>query len=165
VPLEKPREGATPRTDAALGGYEHLNPNIIDFARQLEHELQQTRLEHDSARNVLARAISRERLANMRATEWEEAAQEVANRETLSAAYWKDRADAFEALHVAALSAKQRMVHACWRYRNEKTGEETLTHQPPDRLLFAGDYAVTELFAVDPLAAADNTTAQEGKDA
>jgi hypothetical protein len=57
---------------------------------------------------VLARAIEHERLANMRATEWEEArdaAQEVANRETLSAAYWKDRADAFEALHVAALSA------------------------------------------------------------
>ena len=29
----------TPRTDAALGSYEHLNPNILDFARQLEREL------------------------------------------------------------------------------------------------------------------------------
>jgi hypothetical protein len=32
-------------------------------------------------------------------------AREIANRETLSAAYWKERADAFEALHVAAQCA------------------------------------------------------------
>jgi hypothetical protein len=32
-------------------------------------------LERNSARNVLVRAIERERLANMRATEWEEAAE------------------------------------------------------------------------------------------
>jgi hypothetical protein len=81
---------------------------LEEDAERLEQELAQACLERDSARNVLARAIEHERLANMRATEWEEArdaAQEVANRETLSAAYWKDRADAFEALHVAALSA------------------------------------------------------------
>jgi hypothetical protein len=33
--------------------------------------------------------------------------QEVAAREALSAAYWKDRADAFEALHVVAQSARE----------------------------------------------------------
>jgi hypothetical protein len=71
-----------------------------DPTQELERELAQTRLERDAARNVLARAIDRERLANMRATEWEEAAeaaQEVANRETLSAAYWKDKASAVSA--------------------------------------------------------------------
>jgi hypothetical protein len=41
----------------------------------MERDLAQTRLERDSARNVLARAIEHERLANMSATEWEEAAQ------------------------------------------------------------------------------------------
>jgi hypothetical protein len=43
--------------------------------RQLERELAQACLERNAARNVLARAIDRERLANMRATEWEEAAE------------------------------------------------------------------------------------------
>jgi hypothetical protein len=46
-----------------------------DPTQELERELAQTRLERDAARNVLARAIDRERLANMRATEWEEAAE------------------------------------------------------------------------------------------
>jgi hypothetical protein len=73
---------------------------LEEDAERLEQELAQACLERDSARNVLARAIEHERLANMRATEWEEArdaAQEVANRETLSAAYWKDKASAVSA--------------------------------------------------------------------
>jgi hypothetical protein len=45
-------------------------------------------LERDAARNVLARAIDRERLANMRATEWEEA-RDAAQRELAEA---KERA-------------------------------------------------------------------------
>jgi hypothetical protein len=73
---------------------------LEEDAERLEQELAQACLERDSARNVLARAIEHERLANMRATEWEEArdaAQEVANRETLLAAYWKDKASAVSA--------------------------------------------------------------------
>jgi hypothetical protein len=90
-PTEKPREGATPRTkrECLASVVEELNLDVRDpftlilanaFAlddlrRQLELELSQTRLERNSARNVLVRAIERERLANMRATEWEEAAE------------------------------------------------------------------------------------------
>jgi hypothetical protein len=85
APSEKPREGATPRTEAADTLIQHQDwcgyqgpssyERMREHARQLERELAQTRLELDSARNVLARAIEHERLANMRATEWEEAAQ------------------------------------------------------------------------------------------
>jgi hypothetical protein len=132
---EKPQQG-TPRTDAVCDTpimgtacTPHKWDKLQEHARQLERELAQTRLERDSARNVLARAIERERLANMRADQAEEAreaAQEVANRETLSAAYWKDRADAFEALHVAALSATPAMeaLHdlavCCYQYDSAK---------------------------------------------
>ena len=33
-----------------------------------------------------------------------------------------------------------------WLYVNKKTGAETITHQPPDRLLFASDYTHTPLY-------------------
>jgi len=62
---EKPHEARTPRTDAALldTKLKHNFPNAsfvhADFARQLEREL--------------AAAIDRERLANMRADQAEEA--------------------------------------------------------------------------------------------
>jgi hypothetical protein len=80
-PSEKDGEGATPRTDAVDGGRTAFSLDktpleaMRELARQLERELAQTCLERNAARNVLARAIERERLANMRATEWEEAAQ------------------------------------------------------------------------------------------
>jgi hypothetical protein len=94
---------------------------LEEDAERLEQELAQACLERDSARNVLARAIEHERLANMRATEWEEArdaAQEVANRETLSAAYWKDKASAVSATptmsQIAAEVVRARAKHPTW---------------------------------------------------
>jgi hypothetical protein len=70
APGEKNGKGATPVRAKAT--------KIIlleSKVRQLERELAQACLERNAARNVLARAIDRERLANMRATEWEEAAE------------------------------------------------------------------------------------------
>jgi predicted metal-binding protein len=57
-----------------------------DPTQELERELAQTILERDAARNVLALAIERERLATMRADQAEEArdaAREIANEATL----------------------------------------------------------------------------------
>jgi hypothetical protein len=86
---------------------------LEEDAERLEQELAQACLERDSARNVLARAIEHERLANMRATEWEEArdaAQEVANRETLSAAYWKDKAAEQERMYAEVSKALEELA-------------------------------------------------------
>jgi hypothetical protein len=76
---EKPQQG-TPRTDAVCDTpimgtacTPHKWDKLQEHARQLELELSQACLERDSARNVLARAIERERLANMRADQAEEA--------------------------------------------------------------------------------------------
>jgi hypothetical protein len=89
APGEKHGEGATPRTDAVCDTpimgtacTPHKWDKLQEHARQLEQELSQACLERDSARNVLGRAIERERLANMRATEWEEAAQSATERST-----------------------------------------------------------------------------------
>lgn len=36
-----------------------------------------------------------------------------------------------------------------WLYVSKKTGEETFTYQPPDRLLFKDDYVMTPLYRLD----------------
>jgi hypothetical protein len=85
---EKPREEATPRTDAAITYdrfYEPVQPWVkADFARQLERELADSRSGMDEA--------------NKR---WIEA-REIANRETLNAAYWKDRAENMQRCYAEA---------------------------------------------------------------
>jgi hypothetical protein len=61
---------------------------------------------------------------------------------------------------IAALKAGGKVVvpnyiRCGWRYRNLKTGIVMLTEQPPDRVLDLDQYEVTELFAIDPLAAGE----------
>jgi hypothetical protein len=74
---EKLQPSATPRADALyrVCGKCGMGFVLEEDAERLEQELAQACLERNAARNVLARAIERERLANMRATEWEEAAE------------------------------------------------------------------------------------------
>jgi hypothetical protein len=89
----------------------------------------------------------------MRATEWEEAAeaaQEVANRETLSAAYWKDKA--------SAVSATERST------RDDVLEEiANLAFRLPIYKMCGAD--VANYIRSLKSASADNTTAQEGKGA
>jgi len=88
----EPQPSDTPETDSVHYGcalYEsdvERYRDMAEHARQLERELNA--------------AVDRERLANMRADQAEEAreaAQEVAGRETLKANYWKDKASAVSA--------------------------------------------------------------------
>ena len=75
APSEKDGESTASRCPSCgqqMRGTDWVDRMLADNAR-LEQELTQACLERDSARNVLARAISNERLANMRADQAEEA--------------------------------------------------------------------------------------------
>jgi hypothetical protein len=89
--------------------------------------------------------------------------QEVAAREALSAAYWKDRADAFEALHVAALSATAPL--ATEHRARGLTPEVVATHYPqtqhqPDECEICD--CVFKI-AAEALATADKTASGKGQ--
>jgi len=102
---EKHGEGATPRTDARVfikrlndaskdttvleyGEHWNLHAEAADCIEQLDRELAYSQGLLGAANNALSHQAS---LLSAKDRELE-AAQEVANRETLSAAYWKDKA-------------------------------------------------------------------------
>jgi len=152
--------------------------------RELEEDY-----EHISSQ--LAEALDRERLANMRATEWEEAAadtadrlevcgkmlegvaevrdelkaelkqaRDLANRETLSANYWKDRASSVSARGALPESLLKRLEAASaearrlWHHRVSGNHIDSID-------LNDLSFSLSELLKD---ARADNCKAQEGKD-
>jgi hypothetical protein len=87
APSEKRQPSDTPETDNVHYGCALYESDVERYRDMAEHARSLERQRNE--------ALGRERLANMRADQADEAmdaAREVANRETLSAAYWKDKA-------------------------------------------------------------------------
>ena len=128
APSEKRQPSDTPETDNVHYGCALYESDVERYRDMAEHARSLERQRNE--------ALGRERLANMRADQADEAmdaAREVANRETLSAAYWKDKASAVSA--TAPLEVLDRCLselankymntvedyylHGLWRAREE----------------------------------------------
>jgi hypothetical protein len=172
APSEKLQPSATPRADALyrVCGKCGMGFVLEEDAERLEQELAQACLERNAARNVLARAIERERLANMRATEWEEAAEAAQSAREATAWIVTDRHG--DVLHFSKADG--------WKVAVVQEGEAQSVTAPLevlDRCLselanrYVGtveDYYIHGLYRareeIKRLRRTDNCKAQEGKD-